>query len=117
MDKVIDVADSEIITYLGSPERLMAFAEEGHLSKFALGSLLEPNSRHQFLEACTELEKRFTQQCASNGDPCLEDGCAMDGEVCLQAVLKGGGAFQQACAAEWLRMFRIEGNRIDEWKS
>jgi hypothetical protein len=103
--------------YLGSPERLMTFAEEGHLSKFTLASLLEPDSRHRFLEACAALEKQCTKDCAAKGEYCLEDGCAMDGDACLQAVLKGGIAFQKACAAEWICMFKIAGNRIEAWRS
>jgi hypothetical protein len=51
MDSVIDVADAETLAYLGSPDRLIAFAEQGSLSKFTLASLLEPDSRHRFLEA------------------------------------------------------------------
>jgi hypothetical protein len=40
----------------------------------------------------------------------------MDGEVCLQALLKAGSAFQQACAAEWIQLFKVEANRIPAWK-
>jgi hypothetical protein len=116
MDSMIDLADAEVIAYLGSPERLMRFAKAGHLSKFTLASLLEPDSRHRFLEACAALEKRFTEECAQ-GESCLEDGCAMDGDVCLQAVLKGGSTFRKACAAEWIRMFKSAGNRIEAWRS
>jgi hypothetical protein len=117
MINMIDGADAEVNTYLGSPDRLMTFAEQGHLSKFMLASLLEPDSRHQFLESVAALEKRFTDECGAKSDPCLEDGCAMDGEVCLEAVLKAGSPFQLACAAEWIRMFKVEDNRIKAWKS
>jgi len=119
MDKAIDVdvADAELLTYFGTPERLMRFAEQGQLSKFTLASLLEPDSRQQFLDACAAIEKRITEECGANADTCLEDGCAMDGDVCLQAVLKAGGAFQKACAAEWIRLFKIDNNRIEVWKS
>jgi hypothetical protein len=117
MDNTIDVAAAEVMAYLGSPELLMKFAEEGHLSKLTLASLLEPDSRDQFLEACAAIEKRFTEECSARGDYCLEDGCAMDGEVCLQALLKAGSAFQMACAAEWIRMFKIDDNRIAAWRS
>ena len=117
MDSMIDVADAELLTYLGSPERLMRFAERGQFSKFTLASLLEPNRRQQFLDACAAIEKRFTEECGDHGDTCLADGCAMDGDVCLQALLKAGDAFQKACAAEWIRVFKIEGNRIEAWRS
>ena len=88
----INVADSEVVTYLGSPDRLMTVAGEGHLSKFALASVLESDSRQQFLDSCAVLEKRFTADCPAHGETCLADGCAMDGEVCLQALLKAGAS-------------------------
>ena len=112
----IHVADAEVVAYLGSPDRLMKVAAEGHLSNFVLASLLESDSRQQFLNACAALERRFTAECPSHGETCLADGCAMDGEVCLQALLKAGSAFQQACAAEWVRLFTVEGNRVAAWK-
>jgi hypothetical protein len=46
MDNTIDAADAEVIMYLGSPERLMTFAEQGHLSKFTLASLLGSDASH-----------------------------------------------------------------------
>ena len=109
-------ADAEVVTYLGSPDRLIAVAGEGHLSKFALASLLESDSRQQFLNACAVLEKQFTADCPAHGETCLADGCAMDGEVCLQALLKAGSAFQRACAAEWIQLFKVEGNRVAAWR-
>jgi len=112
----INVADAEVVTYLGSPDRLMTVAREGRLSNFMLASLLESDSRQQFLNACAALEKRFTAECPAHGDTCLADGCAMDGEVCLQALLKAGSAFQQACAREWIQLFKVEKNRIPAWK-
>ena len=117
MDNMVDVADAELLAYLGSPNRLMRFAEQGQLSKFTLASVLEPGSRQQFLDACAALEKRFTEECGGHGDTCLADGCAMDGDVCLQALLKAGDAFQKACAAEWVHLFKTENNRIEAWKS
>ena len=110
-----NIADEAVNAYLGSPESLVTFAREGHLSKFALASVLEPDSRQRFLDACAGLEKRFTVECG-HGDTCLADGCAMDGEICLQAVLKAGSAFQQACATEWIGLFTIEANRIPAWR-
>ena len=35
----------------------------------------------------------------------------------LQALLKAGDAFQKACAAEWIRLFKTKHNRIEAWKS
>src|SRR5687767_13342555 len=47
----------------GSPERLMAFAEEGHLRKEVLADLLSPESRHPYLEACARVERAYTDAC------------------------------------------------------
>lgn len=115
MNILINGAD-EVAAYVGSPEGLMAFAGEGHVSKASLASVLEPDSRQKFLDACAALEKQFTADCPTHGDTCLEDGCAMDGEICLQALLKAGSAFQQACAAKWIELFKVEANRIPAWK-
>ena len=116
MDLITNVDDEGAVAFVHSPEGLMTFAREGHLSKFALASLLEPDSRQHFLDACAAIEKQFTVDCAAHGDTCLEGGCAMDGEVCLQAVLKAGSAFQQACAAEWIPLFKVEANRSAAWR-
>ena len=116
MTTFINGVDEEVAAYIGSPEGLMAFAGEGHVSKVSLASVLEPESRQKFLDACAALEKRFTAEGPTHGETCLADGCAMDGEVCLQALLKAGSAFQQACAAEWTQLFKVEGNRTAVWK-
>ena len=116
MNTLINGVDEDVAGYLGSPEGLIAFAGEGRVSKASLASVLEPDSRQKFLNACAALEKRFTAECPTHGETCLADGCAMEGEVCLQALLKAGSAFQQACAAEWIQLFKVEANRIPAWK-
>lgn len=105
---------------VGTPEKLMQFAEEGHLSKDVLVHLLDPESRPAFLDACLVLEKRYTEECAARNDPCLESGCSIDqstGEICLQPLMRAGREYQKACAAEWVKIFRNPGNRIAPWKS
>ena len=105
---------------VGSPERLMRFAEDGHLSKSVLVNLLDEDSRRPYLEACAAIERKYTEECAAQRDSCLESGCSIDraaGEVCLEPLLRAGRDYQKACAAEWVRLFRRPENRIDAWRN
>jgi hypothetical protein len=104
---------------VGSPDRLMKFAEEGHLPKHILVTLLNLDQRRPYLDACTQIERRYTEACTAQNDPCLESGCSVEGEdeVCLQPLLNAGIEYRQACAAEWLKLFRAPANRIDAWKN
>jgi hypothetical protein len=104
---------------LGSPERLMAFAEEGYLPKHVLVDLLSIENRRPYLETCAGIERKYTQACTAKNDPCLESGCSVEGEeeICLQPLLNAGVEYHQACAAEWMKLFRTPTNRIDAWKN
>lgn len=105
---------------IGTPERLMDFAEEGHVPKDVLVKLLDLERRRFYLEACADIETKYTAECAAKSDPCLESGCSMDqtaGEICLQPLLNAGIDYDKACAAEWIKLFRSPQNRIDAWKN
>lgn len=104
---------------LGSADRLMAFASEGHLSKQAMLALLNPEQRRAYLESCTRIERQFTEACISTRDPCLASGCSVEheNEVCLQPLLRAGADYNKACAAEWVKLFQTVDNRIDAWKN
>ena len=99
---------------INSPEQLMRLAEEGVLSKAELAGLLEPDSRHIFLETCRSIERDFTDRCAAQGDFCLESGCALEGEgeVCLNALLNAGEQYHKAYANAWLPIFSDPRNRV-----
>jgi hypothetical protein len=100
---------------LGSPEKLMTFASEGHLAKQVLGSLLSDDDAPGYLEACTIIEKRYTADCAATDDPCLESGCAAEGEICLEPLLRAGRGYHRACAAAWRGLFENPQHRIQTW--
>jgi len=104
---------------VGSPDRLMKFAEEGHLPKHVLVNLLSYDQRQPYLDACTQIERRYTEACTAKSDPCLESGCSVEGEdeICLQPLLNAGIEYQKACAAEWIKLFHPSTNRIDAWKN
>jgi hypothetical protein len=104
---------------MGSPDRLMMFAEQGYLPKDALVSLLSIEQRRPYLEACARIERQYTEACTAKNDPCLESGCSVEGEdeICLQPLLHAGIEYQKACAAEWIKLFRVTANRIDAWKN
>lgn len=104
---------------VGSPERLMAFAAEGPLSKPALAALLNGEARPVYLKRCARIERAYTDACAAKGDPCLESGCSVEGgdEICLQPLLEAGVEYDKACALEWIELFRDPANRLDAWKA
>lgn len=93
-------------------QQLLTFAEEGKLTKHALGTMLVPEARQRFLQSCAVLEKKYTDDCAAAKDPCLESGCSAEGEVCLQPLLRAGTAYHKACAAEWAKLFAAQENRL-----
>jgi hypothetical protein len=98
---------------INTPEQLMSLAEQGAFSKAELAELLEPDSRHVFLEACRQIEKAITDECIKRGDFCLESGCPMEeGEVCLDAILKSEPNYHKACADAWIPIFRDPRNRV-----
>jgi hypothetical protein len=105
--------------HVGSPDRLMKFAEQGHLPKHALVDLLSIEQRQSYLEACAQIERRYTEACTAKNDPCLESGCSVEGEdeICLQPLLNAGIEYRQACAAEWVKRFRVPDNRIELWRN
>jgi hypothetical protein len=81
-----------------------------------LANLLELRHRHAYLDACAAIEKKYTENCTATNDPCLESGCALEGEICLEPLMRAGVEYHQACAAEWIKVFADPRNRIDAWK-
>jgi hypothetical protein len=103
--------------HLGSPEKLMTFAITGSLPKESLTNLLASDRRASYRDACVAIQKTYTDQCAPTNGPCLESGCALEGEVCLQPLLRAGTAPRKAYAAEWVKLFSDARNRVDAWKN
>jgi hypothetical protein len=95
---------------LNTPERLMALAAEGRITNHALATSLAVRPRQVFLDACAAIEKKYTDECAVK-DPCLEAGCSMAGETCLQPLLRAGTDYHKECAAEWAKLFVNHENR------
>lgn len=105
---------------VGTADRLMHFAEGGHLSKDVLARLLDVESRRPYLDACAAIERKYSEECGGKNDPCLESGCSIDcaaGEACLQPLLNHSVEYHKACAAEWINLFRTPEHRIDVWKN
>jgi hypothetical protein len=101
-----------------TPEQLMASAEEGRLPKHVLADLLRLEDRQPYLEACARIERTYTEACTARNSPCLESGCSVEGEdeICLQPLVNAGIEYHQACAAEWLKLFRAPANGVESWK-
>ena len=98
-------------------ELLLADAAAGRLSKPVLASLLAPEYRAAFLAACAAIEKRYTEACTAKNDPCLESGCALEGETCLNPLVEAGAEYQKACGAEWAKLFADASHRADGWSA
>lgn len=99
-----------------TPDRLMKLAGDGRLSKHAMLTLLSPDQRPQYLAACADIEKGYTEACTAKHDPCLASGCALEGEVCLNPVLAAGTEYQKACGEAWIALFRDPDHRADPWR-
>jgi hypothetical protein len=100
-----------VTTNVDSPEQVMANARQGSLSKDALAGFLAIGTREEFLKQCAAIEKRFTEACTATGDPCLEGGCAVEGEVCLQPLLNAGVDYAKACGEAFVTLYVDERNR------
>jgi len=101
---------------IDTPEQVMACAIEGRLTKHALASLLTPEPRRGFLDACAVIEKSYTDACAAAKDPCLESGCSCVGDICLQPLLRASTEYHSRCGAEWAKLFAERANRDGSWK-
>jgi len=101
--------------HVGTPEKLMAFAAEGRLTKQVLGSLLDADDALAYLNACAVIERRYTNECAAKNDPCLEEGCAVEGEICLEPLLRAGLEYHRACGAAWTTLFEDPRHRTQAW--
>ena len=123
-DRGTPASEIQVRRYLadrvGTIDRFIRFAEEGHLPKDVLVTVLDAGSRRPYLDACTDVERHYTVECGAKNDPCLESGCSIDheaGETCLQPLLNAGIDYYKACAAEWIKLFQSPQNRIEAWRS
>jgi len=103
--------------FVGTSEELMTLAAQGRLPKRMLVNLLDIQHRQAYLDGCAVIEKTYTEKCTATKNPCLESGCAVEGEICLQPLLRAGIGYGRACAAEWIKLFADPRNRIDAWKN
>ena len=94
--------------------RIVANAVDGRASKDSLAALLVPSARHRFFDACAEIEKHYTVACGKC-EPCLEGGCACEGGICLQPLLRAESDYRAACGREWAALFADLENRDPLW--
>jgi hypothetical protein len=109
--------DIMIASTIVTPEQVMSEAIAGRLSKHALTGLLTPRARTAFLAACAKIEMGYTEACRAKGDPCLESGCSMEGDRCLQPLLAAGDEYDKACGTEWAQLFADVANREPSWRA
>jgi hypothetical protein len=104
---------------VGTPDKLIRFAQEGYLPKVVLAELLDSTVRPGYLAACAEIERAYTAGCISSQDPCLASGCSIDtdaGEICLQPLARAGAEYHRACAGPWVPLFADASHRIPAWR-
>jgi hypothetical protein len=116
VDKV-NAKDGPVDHRIETTEELTQCAAQGILPKSVLVNLIDIDHRQAYLDACAVIEKKYTEDCTATDDPCLESGCAVEGEICLQPLLRAGAEYHKASAAEWIKLFAKPGNRIDSWKN
>src|SRR5512140_2217783 len=92
-------------------EQLIELARAGRLPKDELAKLLAVDQRQPYLDACAAIERQYTEACAATHDPCLEDGCACEGDVCLQPIQRAEGEYLRACGEEWIKRFADPAHR------
>jgi hypothetical protein len=100
---------------VGTAEHLIELAKEGEFAKLELADFLATDKRQAYLDACAAIEKRYTVDCSAAGDPCLADGCALEGETCLQPLLRAEAEYLKACGGEFAKLFADPGNRARPW--
>jgi len=94
-----------------TPDRVMARARAGGMTKVELAALLTPNARKTFLNFCTSIERRYTSACTATKDPCLDGGCALEGEVCLQPLERAKADYDRACGQAFVELYLDPLNR------
>lgn len=111
------LADQYFKKVIGTPAQLMDIALKGHFSKLELAELLLPEKKNIYLDVCARFEKALTEACTAKNDPCLEDGCALEEETCLNAVLESKEIYTTAYVSAWIYLFINPNNRIPAWKN
>ena len=72
-----------------TPERLMHVAEQGMFQGHRWPHLLAPDCAMSVSRCLRAIERQFRDQCAAQGDLCLESGCAVEGDACLRGTVEG----------------------------
>ena len=98
-------------TALATPDQIIERARAGQVAKPELANLLNANARKTFLNYCTAIERRYTEACTAKNDPCLESGCALEGEVCLQPLENAGVEYERACGNAFVELYLDPKNR------
>lgn len=94
-----------------TPDRIIELARSGEVPKLQLAELLNANARQTFLNVCASIEKRYTEACTARHEPCLEGGCALEGEVCLQPVERAHPEYERACGDAFVDLYVDPRNR------
>ena len=102
---------TNVLTTVTRPDRIIELARAGQVPKLELAELLNPVARKTFLNFCASIERRYTEACTAKNDPCLEGGCALEGEVCLQPLERAHPEYDRACGQAFVELYLDPLNR------
>jgi hypothetical protein len=102
---------TDVQTAVAAPGRLIDDARAGRLHKLELAQMLNPSARAIFLDFCAAIERRYTEACTAKNDPCLEGGCALEGEICLQPLQRASEEYDRACGNAFVELYLDPLNR------
>ncbi len=102
---------TDVQTMVASPDSVIEAARAGQVHKLELAERLNPVARAVFLGYCASIERRYTEACTAKNDPCLEGGCALEGEVCLQPLERAGVEYDRACGHAFIELYLDPRNR------
>jgi hypothetical protein len=96
---------------LVSPDRVIELAGAGRIAKGELAELRNAHARAAFVNACAAIERSYTEACTAQHDPCLEGGCALEGEICLAPLERSHPEYERACGAAFVELYLNPSNR------
>lgn len=102
---------TNVQTAFATPDQIIERARSGQVAKLELADLLNASARKIFLNFCGSIEKRYTEACTAKKDPCLESGCALEGEVCLQPLERAHADYDRACGNAFIELYLDPKNR------
>jgi hypothetical protein len=103
---------TDVQAAVASANYVIEAARAGRMHKLELAEFLNPAARTTFLNYCAAIERRYTEACTAKHDPCLEGGCALEGEICLQPLERASEEYDRACGNAFVELYLDPLNRV-----